>query len=887
MYLLTKSQALLATTNDIGGKAYNLAKLEKCKVQTPDWFCLSTQYFQTLIDQNDKLKSLIEDYTKLTNLDNLSDLITAIHSEIEKCEIAIIDEVMEYINNDLHYAIRSSAADEDGSHFSFAGQLESFLYVQGKERISQAIKDCFKSNFSLTALTYRFKNNIHQSTPQMAVIIQEMIDPIKSGVLFTANPINGHRDEMLISANYGQGEGVVSGECNTDEFTISDTGEISKEIREKDYKIVADYDNKTTKKVEVQKDEVNSEVLSNDEIKSLRKLALAILEIKKRPQDIEFCLQNGEIYIVQTRDITSLPMDKRQEFLNVFDNSNIQESFNGVTTPLTFSYASKMYYKVYHQLLGLTGFSEEELKKHEKRHKNMIALINGRVFYNIQSWYKGLLLLPSFKQSKGDMEKMMGITDPVDFIEDKELSLGQKLAMLPNMFKAFGKLLWYFSKIDKVVADFMSDFYKVYNEIDYSKLNRLNLMQLHELTEELDKKITEKWHAPLINDFYVMMMNGKMYRWMDKIEVENPDLVLGNLLSGESEIASTQPTKELLNISDEIKKWDKEQIQEFLEVKNENAMDFIYLNDKKVYDMCLYYIENYGDRTIGELKLESLSLREDPSFLINILKNYVQKESLSYDKFIAGEVELRQSEEKKVAPIVKKKLSFFSRKRFYKDLAKLRKAIRYRENTRLLRTKSFGISRQIYREMGSQLASFELINTPEDIFFLTLSELEELKDGRIVQTNLKDLIALRKKEYESYENDEPGHHFKTFGFVHAGNPFIYEGQTEIDPDGALKGIGCYPGQISGEVALLFKPDEGIDVNDKILCTVRTDPGWAPLFPSIKGLLVEKGSTLSHSAVIARELKIPTIVGIPGITKIIENGDEIEMDCERGIVKLVK
>lgn len=162
-----------------------------------------------------------------------------------------------------------------------------------------------------------------------------------------------------------------------------------------------------------------------------------------------------------------------------------------------------------------------------------------------------------------------------------------------------------------------------------------------------------------------------------------------------------------------------------------------------------------------------------------------------------------------------------------------------------------------------------------------------MKDGRIVQTNLKDLIALRKKEYESYENDEPGHHFKTFGFVHAGNPFIYEGQTEIDPDGALKGIGCYPGQISGEVALLFRPDEGIDVNDKILCTVRTDPGWAPLFPSIKGLLVEKGSTLSHSAVIARELKIPTIVGIPGITKIIEKGDEIEMDCERGIVKLVK
>ncbi|WP_412470084.1 MULTISPECIES: PEP/pyruvate-binding domain-containing protein [unclassified Halobacteriovorax] len=887
MYLLSKFDSLLTTKTQVGGKAYNLAKLEKCRVNTPDWFCITSDYFQTLVDQNEVLKQLIVSYTQLQFIDDLKELIAKIHAEIDKCEISIIDEVMERINPNIHYAIRSSAADEDGSHFSFAGQLESFLYVQGKDKIEDAIRNCFKSNFSLTALTYRFKNQIHQSTPKMAVIIQEMIDPEKSGVLFTANPINGYRDEMLISANYGQGEGVVSGECNTDEYTINDLGIIRDEIREKDYKIIADYENKTTKKVEVTGNDINSSVLTHAEIIELNKLALNILALKKKPQDIEFCFQNGNIYIVQTRDITSLPMDKREDFANVFDNSNIQESFNGVTTPLTFSYASKMYYKVYHQLLGLTGLSEEELKKHEKRHKNMIALIEGRVFYNIQSWYKGLLLLPSFKQSKGDMEKMMGITDPVDFIEDKDLPLCERLRMLPGLIKTFGSLLWYFSKIDKVVADFMSDFYKVYNDIDFTKLNRLNLTQLYDLTEELDQKITSKWHAPLINDFYVMMMNGKMYRWMDKLGVENADITLGNLLSGEHDIASTQPTKELLKISDEIKKCDQNLKDQFLKLENSKVMDFFYINNKAIFDLCQDYIENYGDRTIGELKLESLSLRESPDFLINILKNYVIKESLSYESFIANELELRESEEEKIEPIVKKKLSIFGRKRFYKDLAKLRKAIRYRENTRLLRTKSFGISRQIYREMGNQLANFNLISTPDDIFFLTLSEIEELKDGRIVQTNLKELISLRKSEYDSYEDEEPGHHFKTFGFVHAGNKFIYEGNTNLDHDGALKGIGCYPGHITGEVALLFKPDDGIDVNDKILCTVRTDPGWAPLFPSIKGLLVEKGSTLSHSAVIARELKIPTIVGVPGITKIVENGQEIEMDCEKGLINLLQ
>lgn len=885
MYLLNKFESLLAQKTQVGGKAYNLAKLEKCKVITPDWFCITSDYFQIIIDKNARLRELIEMYTNLTTLDTLAQLIKDIHFEIDQCDIDIIDAVEQRLKEGMHYAVRSSAADEDGAHFSFAGQLESFLYVQGKDKIAQAIKDCFKSNFSTTALTYRFKNNIHHTTPKMAVIIQEMIDPEKSGVMFTANPINGHRDQMLISANFGQGEGVVSGECNTDEYTIDDNGKITHEIREKDFKIIADYDLKTTKKIAVSGEEVNAHVLTDEEIKKLQKLALSILSLKKSPQDIEFCFREGQIYIVQTRDITSLPKDKRADFLNVFDNSNIQESFNGVTTPLTFSYASKMYYKVYHQLLGLSGLSEDELKKHEKRHKNMIALIEGRVFYNIQSWYKGLLLLPSFNQSKEDMEKMMGITDPVDFIEDKELTFSQKLAMLPNMFRCFGSLLWYFSKIDKVVADFMSDFYKVYNNIDFANLNRMNLVQLYELTEELDKKITDKWHAPLINDFYVMMMNGKMYRWMTKLEVNNPDITLGNLLSGEHDIASTQPTKELLKISDAIKKWKKEEIEEFISTPNENVMDYFYINAREIFDMCQEYIQNYGDRTIGELKLESLSLREDPNFLISILKNYVQKENLSYKEFIANELELRNSEEEIIRPFIKKKLSFFARRKFYKDLAKLRKAIRYRENTRLLRTKSFGISRQIYREMGNQFALFDIINSPEDIFYLTLSEIEELKDGRIVQRNLKKLIDLRKEEYLSYEHNEPRHHFKTHGFVHVANKFEYDGNTEYDPDAALTGIGCYPGKISGEVALLFKPDEGIDVNDKILCTVRTDPGWAPLFPSIKGLLVEKGSTLSHSAVIARELKIPTIVGVPNITKIIQNGQNIEMDCEKGIIVL--
>ena len=177
------------------------------------------------------------------------------------------------------------------------------------------------------------------------------------------------------------------------------------------------------------------------------------------------------------------------------------------------------------------------------------------------------------------------------------------------------------------------------------------------------------------------------------------------------------------------------------------------------------------------------------------------------------------------------------------------------------------------------------LEKPEDIFYLTVDELEAHHEGRSISTDLKGLAALRKVEFSAYEAQDLPHHFQTTGAVYFGNRYRYSGTITIDPNAeVLHGLGCYPGKVHAPVSVIFHPDEAEDLTGTILCTVRTDPGWAPLFPSVSGILVERGSTLSHSAVVARELGIPAVVNIPGLTQILVHGDVVTMDGDAGTVE---
>jgi len=300
-----------------------------------------------------------------------------------------------------------------------------------------------------------------------------------------------------------------------------------------------------------------------------------------------------------------------------------------------------------------------------------------------------------------------------------------------------------------------------------------------------------------------------------------------------------------------------------------------------IYAQIETYIERYGDRVMGELKLETITLRENPAFVIQVLRNYLDRPDLDPDALTLREQSNRREAEKTLGGA----LGFFSRRKMKKILWAARSAVKYRENMRLARTRMFGLYRDVYRALGDRLTEAGKLDHARDVFYLTVDELLAYHEGRAVSADLSVLAQARKAEFALYETQALPHRFETIGPVYHGNR--YQGPArdrEFTPGRTLQGLGCYPGVVESEARIIHSPQDELSVNGKILVAERTDPGWAPLFPTTSGILVERGSTLSHSAVVARELGIPAVVGIPGLLQVIEEGERLRMDGGKGEVE---
>jgi pyruvate,water dikinase len=460
------------------------------------------------------------------------------------------------------------------------------------------------------------------------------------------------------------------------------------------------------------------------------------------------------------------------------------------------------------------------------------------------------------------------------------LTTWEKIERLPRIFRALWKLKKGYRELPKSVPSFLSHFQNFYNDMDRSSFETATFSHLLDLMDMLKDRCLAHWHTPIINDFYVMQTNGNLARMLERAGYDEPTAVHNSLISGEEGIESTEPTRFLMRMAKEARG------DEALDkaCREGEALECIAnLKEKfpeygaKIDD----YVERYGDRTMGELKLETISLREDPSFVIEVIRNFLDRPDLDPDKLASNEKELRHKAEADVYG----RLGPIGSWRMRRMVTEARNAVKNRENMRLSRTRAFGLARDAYRNLGRCLMEAGKLDDARDIFYITVEELEAYHEGRCINTDFRGLAAVRKAEFEAYEDDEPPHHFETRGPVYHGNSYKYESDVEIDPNAEiLKGIGCYPGVVESDIRLIFSPKDELTVNGKILVTVRTDPGWAPLFPTTCGILVERGSTLSHSAVVARELGIPAVVGIPGLTSILEDGENVLMDGEKGTVQ---
>lgn len=755
------------------------------------------------------------------------------------------------------WAVRSSALDEDGKLHSFAGQLESYLNVEASELIEK-IAAVRRSGFSERIVLYREQAGLSLPPPMPAVIVQEMVPAESAGVAFSADPVSGRRGLAIVASVPGLGERLVSGEVNSDNFHVDREGHITR--RE-----LADG---------------ASSSLSDAEVIAIAALARKVEKLFGQPQDIEWALAGGKLHLLQARPITSIAgLADPDAAWQLWDNSNIAESYGGVTTPLTFSFAREVYEEVYRQFVKILRVPAHRIEAGRDVFARMLGLIRGRVYYNLLSWYRVLAMLPGFAVNRHFMEQMMGVKEGLpeealpyvtsphkpslkDYAEIGGMITGLVAChwTLPSKIRAF------YARLDEVLRP---------GAIPIEQMRPDELAVAYRL---LQRQLLTRWDAPLINDFFAMIYFGLSRKLLSAWCGDDDGTLQNDLIACQGGIISAEPAQRILSMAELARH--SPRLLDVLEKGTYAEIEATFSEHAAFADAFRSYVEKFGDRCLEELKLESETLHDNPLLLLRSIAQLARKEAPPAQpsmEDIGAEARRRADRALAGHPLRRPIFDFV--------ISRTKDRVRDRENLRFERTRVFGRVRRIFVEIGKRLHALDVLDDPRDIFYLAAEESLGFIEGTAITTDLKALAGIRRAEFERWRAEGAADRFETRGPVYVGQS--YEGTpraTDAESGSSKrKGIGCCPGIIRGRARVVLDPRGAKIEPGEILVALRTDPGWIMLFPAAAGLLVEHGSLLSHSAIVAREMGIPAVVSIDSLTSWLRTGDEVEFDGRTGEV----
>jgi phosphohistidine swiveling domain-containing protein len=841
----------------VGGKARALAVAAAAGIRVPEWFVVSPDAFAKA------------------------------HTAVDRKRLAadVADALCGLCPNGQPVAVRSSAMDEDGAAHTFAGQLESFLSVPHSE-VMDRISRVWQSGFHERVRQYRRKHGLPPVLPPPAVVVQRMVTADTAGVAFSADPVTGRRNVAVVAAVRGLADGLVSGLVNGDTYHVDRSGAIG---------------------LRVLAEGGADSALADPQVREVADLARRAAHVFGCPQDIEWAFEAGRLNLLQSRPITSLPDEPAVEGVHrIWDNSNIIESYSGVTSPLTFSFAREAYEGVYRQFCRLMRVPEARMAANDDLFGNMLGLIRGRVYYNLLNWYRLLALLPGYAVNRRFMEQMMGVKQPlgsdpgrriadtsdptvrlrtpgsdpgrqithIERLRDGVRLVGMVAALALNLVTLRKRQARFRARLDAALAP------------PDPPLADQSADEIAAYYRRLRSQLLTEWDAPLLNDFFAMIFYGALrdlvVRWCD----DTHGTLQNDLLAHEGGMISAEPVRAVQSLAALAAPHDR-----FVDLLLCGAADEIAAAARQIPAFpreCDAYLQQFGERCADELKLESATLLDNPLPLFRAIGHLARQHRNGQAPIVrADATNLRAHAEQRVRTALGSHP--FRRCVFQWVLSNARGRVRDRENLRFERTRLFGRIRRIFLELGRRFHDARVLDDPRDIFYLEVDEILGFVEGRTVTTNLASLVALRRAEFQAHaEGPAPDSRFETRGMVHGANAFRTSASDRRDDDGAVehKGVGCCPGVLRGPVCVVLDPASAALSPGSILVAERTDPGWIMIFPSAAGIIVERGSMLSHSAIVARELGIPAIVSVPGATTWLKDGDWVEMDGSTGIVRKV-
>ncbi|GKU82967.1 phosphoenolpyruvate synthase [Niallia sp. NCCP-28] len=861
---IEKTQLLL-----VGGKGLNLGELSKIQgIQVPEGFCATTVGYQKAIEQNETYHALLERLTmlKVEDRDQIGEISRKIRQLIMEAEIPsdVVKAVAHYLSQfgeEHAYAVRSSATAEDLPYASFAGQQDTYLNIIGKKAILQHISKCWASLFTDRAVIYRMQNGFDHSQVYLSVIVQRMVSPKASGILFTADPITSNRKVLSIDASFGLGEALVSGLVSADCYKVQEDKIVDKMIATKKLAIYGREEGGTETQ-QINPDQQKTQTLTDQQVLQLARIGRQIEAYFGFPQDIEWCLVDDTFYIVQSRPITTLyPIPEANDEENhVYVSVGHQQMMTDPMKPL--------------------GLSFWLLTTPAPMHK-----AGGRLFVDVtqnlaSTASREILLNGMGKHDPLLKDALMTIIDRRDFIKTSPNDKKEQSPSINNKGMSTADFQAQIENNPTIVSDLIKrseTSIKVLRQNIQMKSGSDLFNFILEDIQEL-KKILFNPQSSIVFRAAIdasLWINEKMNKWLgEKNAADALSQSVPNNITSEMGL-------ELLDVADVIRPY-PEVIDYLQHVKDDNFLDELAKFDggQETKDAIIAYLNKYGMRCAGEIDITKTRWSEKPITLVPMILNNIKnfEANASHRKFEQGRRVALKKEQELLDRLKQLPDGEQKAKETKRMIDLIRNFIGYREYPKYGMVNRYFLYKKALLKEAKQLVQANVIREKEDIHYLTFEELRE-----VVHTNKLDyeIISKRKDEYKLYGKLTPPRVITSDGEIIAG-----EYKRENLPVEAIVGLPVSSGVIEGRARVILNMEDADLEDGDILVTSFTDPSWTPLFISIKGLVTEVGGLMTHGAVIAREYGLPAVVGVEDATKLIKDGQRIRVHGTEGYIEIL-
>lgn len=851
----------------VGGKGANLGEMTKAGFPVPGGFCVSTSAYQSFIAKSAVMSHFFARLDKINpeNLDEIRVVGKEIRTHLENVPIpadirASILQAWEKVGSGKAYAVRSSATAEDLPTASFAGQQDTYLNVIGSEQLIHSIQKCWASLFTDRAISYRAKNRFDHRQVFLSVVVQEMIFPDVSGIMFTADPISGNRNITSIDASFGLGEALVSGLVSADLYQVRQERIIQKKISKKKIAIYSIPEGGTVTK-ELSDEKQQAEALSDAQIIELAKLGQKIEAHYGTEQDIEWCLSDGNFYIVQSRPITSL-----------FPVPHIQDS--RLHALVSVGHIQMMTEAM--KPFGLSMFKIAIPISYEA---------GGRIYGDLTSLLCFKPLRKRIPKVLLNMDERMG-SAILEFLDRSDVEL-------PSKRIPFRKIAPIARIVGKTIAKnlFIADPEKsrtlVNNLMEQSVQNsKDNVLAPSGAARimgiEQDLKNLFLRDLPSVVPFWVtgVIASNLIHKLAQKWQCNTKDLeILNRSLPGN---VTSELGLMIGDLADIVR--EHPQLAEHLQTRmDENFYDGLDTlpGGRQFHKQMEEFMNRYGMRCPGEIDISRPRWREAPTTLVPAIMSHMRtvRRGEHRVKFEQGTREAEKAALELIADVRNRKGRIQAR-----ILSRLIKVYRglggLREHHKYLVIQHFDIFRQAILEEARSLVKKGALEHETDVFYLSINEIYALANGTFTE-NARHLVVNRKKQFEYNQKLVPPRFMTSEGEVMTGR------RRQVNaPEGALIGTPVSSGVVEGYAKVVLHPEEAKLNPGEIMIAPFTDPGWTPLFHSAKALVMEVGGMMTHGAVVAREYGIPAVVGIDNATEILKDGTYIRIDGSEGYVQIL-